>query len=272
MTLYSNPSVKRDYTYSYSGADCRAYAWFPEDRNSQPVLLKSMATISISVHEAKSPVRRLGHRGVSGFTEAIRTIAGSIVFTVIEDHPLKHLIESNPGSGPMSLDMRERKLDSTVTLRPMNILLKYQTEVNEQAGVDLEIHNLRFINEGVVTSVNDMVTEMVCQFVAEDAKTFNMTKNIRSEFLDQSGSEYLKSLGEDIGSSSIGQLLTEGSSALYKEYKEISISAVAEVLEKELEIKRIMEEARRVKEYNLRYDASPRGSFGIEEPKRKGME
>lgn len=267
MTLYSNPSVRRDYTYSYSGADCRAYAWFPEDRTSQPVLLKSMATISLSVHEAKSPVRRLGHRGVSGFTEAIRTIAGSIVFTVIEDHPLKDLIEKNPSRGAMSLDMEERRLNSAVTLRPMNILLKYQTEVNEQAGVDLEIHNLRFINEGVVTSVNDMVTEMVCQFVAEDAKTFNMTKNIRSEFLDQSASEYLKSLSKSVENSSVGQLLTEGSSALYKEYKEINISAAAEILEEELERNRIIEEAIERKEYNLRYQPSSEGYFGIEEPK-----
>lgn len=245
MTLYSNPSVRRDYTYSYSGADCRAYAWFPEDRSSQPVLLKSMATISLSVHEAKSPVRRLGHRGVSGFTEAIRTIAGSIVFTVIEDHPLKDLIEKNPSRGAMSLDMEERRLNSAVTLRPMNILLKYQTEVNEQAGVDLEIHNLRFINEGVVTSVNDMVTEMVCQFVAEDAKTFKMVSNMGSRVIEKEkpneklpknnseNSNPLQESSEDISLENLNTLL----STLQKAGNNIAIS-VADELVKEEEIRR----------------------------------
>lgn len=245
-------SAKREYTYSYSGSDCRAYAWFPEDVNSKPVLLKSMATISISVHEAKSPVRRLGHRGVSGFTEAIRTIAGSIVFTVIENHPLKDLIKSNPPSGAMSLDMEKRRLDSTITLRPINILLKYQTEMNGQDGVDLEIHNLRFINEGVVTSVNDMVTEMVCQFIAEDAKIFNMGKNVQSE---QSTNESLESLSEGITSSSIGQLIIEGSRALYKEYEEIDINGAAEILKEEIERREI----RKITESPVQ------GSFGISE-------
>jgi hypothetical protein len=39
------------------------------------------------------------------------------------------------------------------------------------------IKGVRFINEGIVTSVNDMVTEVVMQFVAEDVKPFVYNNN-----------------------------------------------------------------------------------------------
>jgi hypothetical protein len=179
-----------DYTYSYSGADCRAYAFFPDNPGSM-VDLSSLATISISVHEAKSPVRRLGERGVSGYTRGIRTIAGSMVFLVIEDHPLWKLIHANNNYSPgySSTDwnrdsdrsisrINQRKLSTMI--RPFNIMLVYQTEVVKTGNsskvslmeipekASLIIENIDILNEGLVTSVNDMVTEVQMQFVAQD--------------------------------------------------------------------------------------------------------
>lgn len=172
---------ERGYTYSYSGADCRAYCWFDSDKHNNVYSLKSLATISLSVHEAKSPVRRLGNRGVSGFTESIRTIAGSMVFTIIEDHPLKDLLNMNyeDEGMPASIDETARSIYSATSLEPINILLKYKTEVDsaKDAGTSIEIMGLRFVNEGEVTSVNDMVTEMIVQFIAEDVKIFDMERN-----------------------------------------------------------------------------------------------
>ena len=169
---------ERGYTYSYSGADCRAYCWFP-DRINFVYSLKSLATISLSVHEAKSPVRRLGNRGVSGFTESIRTIAGSMVFTIIEDHPLKDLLNMHYVDAEMPASIDERSIYSATSLEPINILLKYKTEVDSAkgAGTSIEIMGLRFVNEGEVTSVNDMVTEMIVQFIAEDVKIFDMERD-----------------------------------------------------------------------------------------------
>lgn len=176
-----------DYTYSYSGADCRAYAFFPDDPGNM-VDLSSLATISISVHEAKSPVRRLGERGVRGYTKGIRTIAGSMVFLVIEDHPLWRLIDGN-SSGYSSTDWNrdsdrsvsrtnQRKLSTMI--RPFNIMLVYQTEIIKDISLEhakkftsnekafLMIEKIDILNEGLVTSVNDMVTEVQMQFVAQD--------------------------------------------------------------------------------------------------------
>lgn len=206
------------YNYSYSGSDCQAYAFFPgssdflasllsevkdddakrkEKRNylekaKKPIHLNSMATISLSIHEAKSPVRRLGERGISGVSRSLRTIAGSIVFLVLKDHPLRELALIDPanvypeligysrdlysrGMGGMaaarSSDIRFINKVSTL-ISPFNILLNYSTEVNEaDESASLMIEGIDIISEGVVTSVNDMVSEVVVQFIAQNVVT-----------------------------------------------------------------------------------------------------
>jgi hypothetical protein len=265
-------SSNADYTYSYSGSDCDAYAFFPgseglrdhitdtleAQRKSQisfegnlaqprspisipevgpplfplpinstqqiktrdslktsfetnanffsPVKMTQMATISISIHEAKSPVRRIGERGVSGYTRGIRTIAGTIVFLVIEDHPLRMLAAKDPANIYSNLvgwsrDLTTKgvgsghgknkiKFDNKIStlISPMNIMLRYQTEVarNGQAdpGASMMLEGVEFVNEGIVTSVNDMVTEVVCQFVAQDIRPFtDLNKSSSNEII-----------------------------------------------------------------------------------------
>lgn len=262
-----------DYTYSYSGADCDAFAFFPgsealsavlsehirekevkrsnqikfegniqqpklnqsyvatlhgetpfinqtkqiETRESlktatptsqaffSPIHLTQMATISVSIHEAKSPVRRIGERGVSGYTRGIRTIAGTIVFLIIEDHPLRMLAAKDPANIYNNLigwsrDLQTKGIGSgygeirfdnkiSTLISPMNIMLRYQTEVarngTADAGASMMLEGVEFVNEGIVTSVNDMVTEVVCQFVAQDIRPFtDLNKKTSQEIID----------------------------------------------------------------------------------------
>ena len=224
-----------NYRYSYSGSDCDAWAFFPggtvlyeslkknnliEQSDTvkaeffKPVKLSSMATVSISIHEAKSPVRRLGERGVAGYTRGIRTIAGTIVFLVIEDHPLRILAAKDPaniyndligwsrdngikgtGSTQDGYVMFDNKVSTLIS--PLNIILKYQTEVGVKEGSEwkgapgasMMLEGLEFVNEGIVTSVNDMVTEVVCQFVAQDIRPFTSND---STLVDEIISAYIK--------------------------------------------------------------------------------
>lgn len=192
--------------YSYSGADCKAVAYFDDnsdysDVTDKNIRLEGLATISYSIHEAKSPVRRLGERSVAGYTKGIRTIAGSMVFLVIEDHPLASLVKANNKTYAYSTDnntkgvsfkkIKEETRYVSTMLKPFNIGLFYKTEVaftgNKNTGkyehamkstfndmAHLVISGVEIISEGMVTSVNDMVTEITMQFVAHDV--FNIER------------------------------------------------------------------------------------------------
>lgn len=86
-------------TYSYSGADCKAYGYYNIkdlgiDKNGMH--LQAMHTISFSVYDAKASVRSLGFKSVRGHTRAIRTIAGTMIMLVVKDHPLLPLMKANP--------------------------------------------------------------------------------------------------------------------------------------------------------------------------------
>jgi hypothetical protein len=194
--------------YSYSGADCKAVAYYDTDLDygtgaSAIINLDSLATISYSIYEAKSPVRALGHRAVKGYTKGIRTIAGSMVFLVIEDHPLAELVGLDRLSKAYSKDAETKgvsfrsseggKRFISTMLEPFNIGLFYKTEVafnrggdkgrtyrrNFRDGAHLVISKINIISEGMVTSVNDMVTEITMQFVAEDIFNLEATDSMR---------------------------------------------------------------------------------------------
>ena len=199
--------------------DSQLFEWL-----NNPVHLNSLATISLSVHDAKAPVRRLGHVGVSGFTKSIRTIAGTMVFLIIEDHPLRNLIARDPSNVDMnyyyfSLDKEKgrgnfgsetttsfyssSKLSSLIS--KFNLMLRYQTEVYKRPDMldrealsvfgskalffepqelngraSMIIKGIEITGESLVTSVNDMVTEVVIQFVAEDVVMFR-AENTKTE-------------------------------------------------------------------------------------------
>lgn len=208
--------------YSYSGSDAKAYIHF--DGFGQEVAeLTSLQTVSWSVYEAKGPARALGHRSVKGYARGVRTIAGSLILTVIRDNPLRPLLTLaaqaeeaglwpyHPGwsvdsvSGRMGVAsgrgtgtywgqvnaLKDIKLQSKLAalIPPFNLSVVYSTEVlrDDTASYgtsnDLFRHEaaawrlsgVEFITEGIVTSINDTITEVTAQFVATDA--YPMTLN-----------------------------------------------------------------------------------------------
>ena len=60
--------------------------------------LESLATVSVSIHEPKGMVRKLGYRNPTGYTRSTRTIAGTMIFTIIDQHPLAQLMALDPQS------------------------------------------------------------------------------------------------------------------------------------------------------------------------------
>lgn len=167
-----------NYNYSYSGADCDVYAVY----KSKIKHLDSIATVSVSMYEAKAPVRRLGHASPVGFTGNIRSIAGSLIFIVKNEHPLAKVMESFKKFAKHLDDEETQKGFTNKAKRynagmiePFDLMLMYKNEV-DTIGAGLRINNLEFISEGIVTSVNDIVSEVVLQFVATDIDQLELEK------------------------------------------------------------------------------------------------
>lgn len=193
---------RNQYLYSFSGADADTLVWFPQ----APELispLSSVHTISVSVHESKGQARALGHRGIKGLARGVRTIAGSLIVTVINDHPLRELMDqyraafiegryAEPQMG-WSLDRHRTGVGSlfnnydytnrlAVLLPPFNLAVQYVSEQGKPfdpvrgerpEGAGWMIQGLEFLDEGQVTSVNDIVTEMTFSFLACDFKPWS---------------------------------------------------------------------------------------------------
>ncbi len=191
------------YRYSYSGSDVRAYVYFP-GRSDLIRPLESLHTISWSIHEGKGQARSFGFKGIRGFAKGIRTIAGSLVATVIEDNPLSPLmdlaseISIDPairwngwsvdwqsvgiGSGLNSIDFNRRL---ATTLPPFNLLIQFVSEgtlwnVNTKPEVSLSfngaavlIEGIEFIDETSTISIADAAMESPYTFVAKDCKTLS---------------------------------------------------------------------------------------------------
>lgn len=221
------------YSYSWSGADAKVFAFFSQ-REDLIRPLESVHTISVSVHEAKSQVRSLGHRGIRGLTRSSRTIAGSLILTVVNDHPLRSLMDMyntmtllDPSGEPYPSYVDARILGWSIDrdtigvgtyqdiynfqnrmsslLPPFNLLIEFVSEaspvtedasflsqdidtkskldykkINRQLfpGAGLLLQDIELLDESFVVSVNDMVTEITCSYIARDykpisAKTFS---------------------------------------------------------------------------------------------------
>lgn len=162
------------------------------------VALESLTTLSVNIHQPAGQVRALGFKGIKGTAGGIRTIAGTMIFTIIEGHPLRDLmlIDDEIGSrgshrnswsmddlisGRGTVVNRDDKYSKVSTmLSPFNLRVNYVSEYmleeaangGQVSASSLEVEGIRLISQGIVTSVNDVVTEIQYQFIAEDIKDF----------------------------------------------------------------------------------------------------
>jgi len=156
---------KANYRYSFSGSDCNVFARVRS--TSTMIHLDSVSTVSVSIYEAKAPVRRLGYASPVGFTGNIRTVAGSIICVLRDNHPLSEMMQGN--FHKKHLDDNQIRDNgkgnfNSGALYPFDLMLMYKNEVGDALG--FSIYNVEIISEGIVTSTNDMITEVVLQFQA----------------------------------------------------------------------------------------------------------
>lgn len=146
--------------------------------NIIPLRLDSLQTLSVQIHVDKQPVRALGHSYPKGYCRGAKLVAGSMIFTVIREHPLIKVIDMfNAGREFMSVLPQFKDGDNTGYdmfptsatidhLPPMHVTV---LGVNEAGNaVNMNLYGVEFINDGLVLSIQDMITESTINFVAQD--------------------------------------------------------------------------------------------------------
>lgn len=156
-----NSKAKRKDLYKYyksfAGTDAVATLVFPEQKR---IVLGQVSTLSYSIYRPKKIINTLGRISPRGTTKGPRTVAGSIIFTVTNTHWINDVIEELPD---LFKNVGRIKADE---LPPFDIIINYANEYG--ASSYYVIYGAQIVEEGQVVSIEDAITENVCQFIAQD--------------------------------------------------------------------------------------------------------
>ena len=155
-------SVYHATNNAYSGCDIVCTVDFPTTTGkSVSTTFGTLQTISYSIHQEKMPVRVLGNMNAKDWVFGPRTIAGSLVFAVLNKHWLVDLYDQ-------LYENAEMKGWHFITdeIPPFNITISFANEYGFDSR--MAIYGVRLINEGQTMSVNDLYIENTYQFVAND--------------------------------------------------------------------------------------------------------
>lgn len=119
--------------------------------------LGSLQTISISTHQDRKPVRVIGSINALDYVMGQRTIAGSLVFAVFDQHFASEMFDDLSKATGKTFLMPDE-------LPGLDLTLTFANEYGRQSR--MAIYGVKFVNEGQVMSINDLYTENTYQFVA----------------------------------------------------------------------------------------------------------
>lgn len=147
---------------SFSGTDTLAFIIIP---GCTPVWLGSLTTISYSVYRNKRPVINIGRTNINGVTRGSRIYAGTMIFTLINQHWLREVQEQEAVS--WLADFPDLKADE---LPLFDIAIVSANEYGN--AVTMFIYGIDFTDEAQTISVEDLFIENTFSFVARDISTF----------------------------------------------------------------------------------------------------
>lgn len=163
---YQTPDWMRTTT-GFNGSDAVATIIVPvvgETGNivsdGEAIELGELQTISYSIHRENSPVRTLGHVNPRGFVKGGRTIAGSMIFTVLNEYAFYRIKQFR--------DFLKRKNGFFAPLAdmlpPFDIVISFINEYG-QAG-KMKIFGVTIVDEGQTISIDDLYIEQTYTFMA----------------------------------------------------------------------------------------------------------
>jgi hypothetical protein len=145
---------------------------------SSTIVLATLQTLSLQTHREKYAVRALGSSYAKGYTRGPRTIAGSMVFTMFNEHALARLIRAMSGKATVYGE-RDTEISSLIAdqLPPIDLTIAIANEYGQLS--QMGIYGVEFVNDGMTMSVEDILTEEVVQFIARDCDVLTSSGNIR---------------------------------------------------------------------------------------------
>ncbi len=146
---------------SFSGCDMvvDAQIWIDGEKYVSTVM-GSLATVSYSIFQQKFPINAIGNVNAKDYVMGPRTIAGSLVFIVFNQHWATELLRQFaeamgwPSSKKVLID----------EIAPIDLTISMCNEYGYRSR--LAIYGVRLFSEGQVMSINDMYTENTYQYVA----------------------------------------------------------------------------------------------------------
>ena len=151
------------YYQSFSGTDTLAFIMLP---GCTPVCIGSLTTISYSMYRNKKPVINIGRTNINGVTRGTRIYAGTMIFTLINQHWLRELQEM-----PQASYLKNFKELKTDNMPLFDIMIISANEYGN--AVKMFIWGIDITDEAQTISVEDMFTENVFSFIARDVSVFN---------------------------------------------------------------------------------------------------
>lgn len=145
---------------TFSGTDTIAFLIMP---GNVPVVLGSLTTISYSIFRNKKPVINIGRTNINGVTRGSRIYAGTMIFTLINQHWLRELQEQCSWIG----NLEDLKADE---LPLFDIMIVSANEYG--SAVEMYIYGIDFTDEGQTISVEDLFTENTFSFIAREISVF----------------------------------------------------------------------------------------------------
>ena len=147
---------------SYSGADIVVTAQLCIDNKSTGNIMTmgSLQTLSYSVYDRMEPIHSIGNVNAKDYVHTHRYIAGSMVFAVFDEHWAKRFLEEY--RKVYNIPSSQKIL--TDEMPPLNLTISMGNEYGSASRFVL--YGVRFFNEGMTISVNDIYTEHTYQYVA----------------------------------------------------------------------------------------------------------
>ena len=164
------------FNKTFSGTDTMAFLMLP---GCVPVWIGALTTISYSMFRNKKPVINIGRTNINGITRGSRIYAGTMIFTLINQHWLRELCEQ-PEVAAWLGKYDELKADELPLFDIMII------SANEYGNwCEMFIYGIDVTDEAQTVSVEDLFTENTLSFVARDVSTFQMVDPIKGKIISQ---------------------------------------------------------------------------------------